>query len=99
MKVDKNRLREVKRQIRKVLLEEWDPIGIVDMGGPEDEYDAYIGPIFTALSKRSNQREVADLLRKIEMERMEYASENSDHLLQVAQSLLRIDVTIPGLGG
>jgi len=30
---------------------QWDPIGLVDMGAPEDEYDCLIGPVTSSLRR------------------------------------------------
>jgi hypothetical protein len=94
MEVDKQKIRKAQSAIRKILLEEWDPIGVTQFGGPSDEYDSYIGPIFTCLSKNPSSLVVAELLRKIETERMELDSPNADHLLPVAESLLKVDIDV-----
>src|SRR5437660_5474800 len=39
--------------VRAILMEEWDPIGC---GVPDDEYDAYVGPIATMLTDESVTR-------------------------------------------
>jgi hypothetical protein len=41
-------------KVRAILMEEWDPIGC---GVPEDEYDAYVGPIAMMLTEESVTRE------------------------------------------
>jgi hypothetical protein len=41
-------------KVRAILWTEWDPIGC---GVPEDEYDAYVGPIATMLTDDSVTRE------------------------------------------
>ncbi len=49
--------------VRAILMEEWDPIGC---GVPDDEYDAYMGPIATMLTDESITREqIADHLLQI----------------------------------
>ena len=45
--------------IRAVLLESWDPIGILDAGGPQDEYDAYIPAILQLVERRVSVAELA----------------------------------------
>ena len=39
------------KAVRKILLERWDPIGIVGIGGPHDEYDSYIWVIVRMASE------------------------------------------------
>lgn len=48
------------RSVRKILWEDWDPIGC---GVPQDEYDDYVGPVMRLLSERKPAAEVADYLR------------------------------------
>ena len=48
-RIDKYRWRKRLAAIERVLREVWDPIGILDLGGPEDEYDGYAGPIYSML--------------------------------------------------
>lgn len=33
----------------RAILQRWDPIGSIKVGGPSDEYDDLIGPILTAI--------------------------------------------------
>ncbi len=37
-----DRAREYQSAIRKILMEEWDPIGVSDIPEAQDEYDSYI---------------------------------------------------------
>ena len=32
-------------ELRRLLLVEWDPIGIADVPKAQDEYDSYVGPL------------------------------------------------------
>ena len=38
------------REVRKILWEDWDPIGC---GVPQDEYDDYVGPVLRLLIERA----------------------------------------------
>lgn len=46
--------------IRKILRQDWDPIGC---GVPEDEYDSYIWPVYALLIRRAERDEVTAYLR------------------------------------
>ncbi len=48
------------REVRKVLWEDWDPIGC---GVPQDEYDDYVGPVLRLLMKNEAGADVAEYLR------------------------------------
>jgi hypothetical protein len=47
--IDKYESRRIRVQIRHVLLEVWDPIGIRDEPNARDEYDGYIGDLYELL--------------------------------------------------
>jgi hypothetical protein len=47
--IDRHQLRQRRRAVERILWEIWDPIGLSDSGGPEDEYDSYAGPVFSML--------------------------------------------------
>ena len=49
------------RSIRKILWEEWDPIGC---GVPADEYDDYVGPTLRLLIEKAPRDAVAAYLRE-----------------------------------
>jgi hypothetical protein len=48
------------RSVRKVLWEDWDPIGC---GVPQDEYDEYAGPVLRLLMEGKPGADIADYLR------------------------------------
>ncbi|MCW3100549.1 MAG: hypothetical protein JWL77_6167 [Chthonomonadaceae bacterium] len=50
---DKQRIRAGKILIRRIFLEDWDPIGIRDEPNAQDEYDAYLGGMYTLLDQNA----------------------------------------------
>jgi hypothetical protein len=59
----KEQSREVRRAIRKVFIEVWDPIGVMsDPDWPRDEYDGYIGQVFELLVLGGSDDEIRDYL-------------------------------------
>jgi len=61
--VPKEESREVRRAIRKVFVEVWDPIGVMsDPEWPRDEYDGYIGRVFELLVTDGTDRQIIDYL-------------------------------------
>ena len=52
----------IRVQIRHVLLEVWDPIGVRDMPEAQDEYDSYLGEIFQLLTTGGTDEQIADYL-------------------------------------
>jgi len=55
--------------IRSVLLNDWDPIGVGDIPGASDEYDRYIGPIMGILAQKPSVEAIAALLEEIEKQK------------------------------
>src|SRR5436190_21775407 len=44
------------------LVNEWDPIGLIQAGAPEDEYDCLVGPILRRLEDHTPVHEIAAFL-------------------------------------
>ena len=65
----RGRALEVQDNIRGVLFDEWDPIGVNDYA-PRDEYDAYIGGIYRLLGDGTDAEALVRHLRSLEIEQM-----------------------------
>jgi hypothetical protein len=72
---DKERSRRYHRAIREILLRAWDPIGIGDIAGAQDEYDTYIPGIYGRLIHRISEQKLFDHLWQIEIEQMGLAGD------------------------
>ena len=69
--VDGDHLREPAWiEIRKVLMQHWDPIGVRDEPFAADEYDAYIPKIKALLRRGTSVDELMDFLHEIATQRM-----------------------------
>ncbi|MGH7074457.1 MAG: hypothetical protein ACREFD_09700 [Stellaceae bacterium] len=51
------RIGESHAKIREVLMREWDPIGVRDFAQAQDEYDSYIGRLYSMLVDERATRE------------------------------------------
>ena len=75
---DKYRSRERRAAIRNILREQWDPIGVGDAPGAEDEYDSYVGQVYLMLFENKDGRvsasDIADHLLNIALDRMGLSS-------------------------
>jgi hypothetical protein len=67
--IEKSEYRRIQAEIRSVLMDVWDPIGVKNVGAARDEYDRYIGRIY-GLLRRSSDEEIAAELLRIEREEM-----------------------------
>jgi hypothetical protein len=81
----------IQDEIRSVLNANWDPIGVVGIG-IEDEYDMYIGRIYSLLLSGASEQAIAEHLLTIEVDRMGLASPPLDRLLNVAARLLKLQL-------
>ncbi|MFZ0862491.1 MAG: hypothetical protein WCA27_33110 [Candidatus Sulfotelmatobacter sp.] len=68
--IDKATSRQIRVQIRHVLLEVWDPIGIKDELNAQDEYDGYVGEIFGLLSGGATDQQLTAWLLYFVNDRM-----------------------------
>jgi hypothetical protein len=57
-------------RVEQTLWEDWDPIGVRAMGGPDDEYDSYAPAILRMLLYGVTEEELVAHLHAIETERM-----------------------------
>ena len=54
------------RELRRLLMDGWDPIGVRDIPEASDEYDSYLGPIASRLRKGATADELAAYLTEVE---------------------------------
>ena len=54
------------RELRSLLMEEWDPVGARDTPEAYDEYDSYIGQLGRKLYEGADTRAVAEYLAWVE---------------------------------
>lgn len=47
------------KKIDTLLWEEWDPIGVNDYGGPDDEYRSYVPKVFRMKTEGASTIEIA----------------------------------------
>ena len=57
-------------QLKRLLWEEWDPIGVNDMEGAKGEYDSYAFQIFEMLKRGDDKQSILNHLDFIETEYM-----------------------------
>ena len=70
--------------IDRILLNEWDPIGVSGCQGAEDEYHGYLPQIFSMVTSHSDAEKIAPYLNWVVTERMELKS-NLEHNLRIAE--------------
>ncbi len=102
--IDKETSREIRRSIRRIFMSEWDPIGVKDIPEASDEYDLYLGNIYTLVVRNAGLSKIAEYLRWVEVERMGLVDEHGVPLLaekvrnSVAASLTELQAKSPTKG-
>jgi hypothetical protein len=84
----------IQDEIRSVLNTDWDPIGVADF--VDDEYDSYIGRIYSLLASGTSEQSIAEHLLSIELEWMELKGTPMKELLEVAAKLRKLELPTPG---
>jgi hypothetical protein len=90
--------RRIQDDIRQVLLNDWDPVGSSGCDLCADEYDAYVGGVYSLLANRASVMEIAVHLARLEVDAMGLPSLDPARLLPVAEKLTRLDVRLRGNG-
>jgi hypothetical protein len=85
---------EIQDAIRQVLFREWDPIGVKDNPNLQDEYDAYIAPVYRILSSSRSEQELVDFLFRTEGESMGLQCDSAERLRPIARKLLELDIAL-----
>ncbi|MFL6590394.1 MAG: hypothetical protein ACJ8M4_09500 [Chthoniobacterales bacterium] len=81
------------REIRTILLREWDPIGVRDIPGAHDEYDSYAMPLYLFLRSKPSADAVVDHLYRLETRQMGLTRFGRGHLKPIADRLLKLDLS------
>lgn len=78
--------------VRRILLKEWDPIGIKDVLEAQDEYDSYVLGICGLLCTGETVDGVYRYLRWIEQKRIGLDGDEA-HTAQIAKELANLPLT------
>ena len=94
-KASKSRRRQIKKsnaEIRKILWEQWDPIGVNENLSAFGEYDSYARSVHTLLLQDASEAAIVEHLYRIETETMGLAGSSEAHLKRVASVLRNIQL-------
>ena len=90
--INKEQSRKIRSEIRRVLLDVWDPIGIRDEPNAQDEYDSYLGQVFELLIVRSSDRQLAEYLFEIVHDHMGLDRAKIGDMETTVRALRKIDL-------
>ena len=88
--IDKITSRLVHSQIRTVLLNVWDPIGVQNEPNAQDEYDGYIGEIYSLLIRKATDQEITDRLLYIVQDAMGLDAAKAEDMQPTVRALREI---------
>jgi hypothetical protein len=88
-----SRAAKIQDSIRQVLRHDWNPIGFADYL-PEDEYDAYIAPVYRILAGSRSEQEIIECLFRLERDIIGVPCKSAELLRPVARRLLELDVRL-----
>lgn len=78
-------------RVAKILLRDWDPIGIQEVG-PADEYDDYVAGILGLLTEGASERRLVDHLAHLQIDDIGMSYVDRAHLHAVARTLRDVDL-------
>ena len=87
----RRRVAIIQDSIRRVLIDEWDPIGVRGVPAAVGEYDSYIGRIYQILKGSRSADDLADYLARIEKEEI-CVRTSGETRTRVAEKLLALNV-------
>lgn len=80
--------------IRQVLVEDWDPLDIGDEEGLDDEYDAYVTPVYRIFVGSRSENDLIEQLGRIEADEIGVTPADVESLRPVAHKLLSLSVRL-----
>jgi len=85
--------REIQDEISRILYEDWDPLGLSGIA-PRDEYDSYIGGVYSLLAAGASCERVAEHLAELERGPFGYAEATAARNMAAAKKLCELDLRI-----
>lgn len=79
-------------KVARLLWEDWDPIGVNSMNGPDDEYNMYVPEVVAMLERDARVEDIADHLTQIATVRMGLSIADPKHCHDTAIKLKALNV-------
>lgn len=87
-------MKELEHRIHRILVENWDPIGVKLHPEVQDEYDSYIAGIVRLLLGGADKSKIVDHLRELEINSMGLRGSDDSRLSPVAEALFRVTQSV-----
>jgi hypothetical protein len=82
----------VRDQIRHILLNVWDPIGVRDEPNAQDEYDGYVGKLYELLVTKTPDAELIDYLHWAAHDQMGFDAATKSDMVETVEALRKISL-------
>jgi len=90
--IDKPESRRIRVEIRRVLMDVWDPIGVKDVPNAQDEYDGYIGKLFELLTTGGSDADLVEQLYWAAHDQMGLDAAHRSDMLSTVEALRKIEL-------
>ena len=84
--------RRIRMEIRHVLMDVWDPIGVKDEPNAQDEYDGYIGKLFELLTSHAPDSDLVEHLYWAAHDQMGFDAAKRSDMLSTVEALRKIEL-------
>jgi hypothetical protein len=78
------------QEVKEVLFQEWDPIGINSNPACSDEYDSYVNTIVRFIQAGADEYKIAEHLRNLRRVSMGLSSEDEERDRRIARRLINL---------
>jgi hypothetical protein len=98
--VGRRQSRHLMSEIRRVLMNVWDPIGVKEIANAQDEYDSYIGGIYHLLRIGASDERIQEHLWLLVTETMGLSGARKGDMAETVRALRQINLsktTEPGV--
>jgi hypothetical protein len=90
--IDKQESRRVRVEIRHVLMDVWDPIGVRGVAEAHDEYDCCLYPVFRLLTTGATDEQIAEWLCEQAGEHMGLGKVRKEAMYPTVAALRKIKI-------
>ncbi|MCA9076098.1 MAG: hypothetical protein KDA93_13805 [Planctomycetaceae bacterium] len=77
-------------EVKRILWEEWDPIGVHPLGGPDDEYDSYVSSITRWILEGRDEVAIERYLTELRTNAIGLSPSRSDDDRRIAKLLVSL---------
>jgi hypothetical protein len=92
--MDPARRESIEQNIGRALLEQWDPLGVHEEPGRQDEYTPYAHELYTLLARGASDVQITRHLHRIELEELHRPELATRDLTPLIRTLRHMESTL-----